>query len=409
MKKLVIFLSLLSLLSCKVVDDYKKDLCSDSNSDCYEKAFDTSSIVPDDIESSDAVNSAVIAKAQTYINDSYDASSDKHDSYGFIFGKEGSTFMHQGDGLMWNSVPLAAMCMMDSSSDYTFTTEIASLWNAIKTEMIMSDGRPRRHPLKDGANGTSISRDMVTGYLYMGAMAKYTNCSGVTSDYLTYLEKVRDYAINNNWELQNPAYLEKANSTTTKMGDNTKRMMVSVLKIYGGDYSSIVLDNPDINAMTAEMKLADWIAEKKFYCRQGFIGSCLKGANLGVFGAHLTFLHAVTANIEYKLLGSSTYFSEFDLDTLLYDAARIGNSVNHQNWLMVAAYRHFTGGTFNDVYKALDEIFPDVIPGEIEGTNSTTRGCTDFIWQRIGWEYCSGSSEVYTGNDFLQAFAWSKI
>ena len=129
---------------------------------------------------------------------------------------------------------------------------------------------------------------------------------------------------------------------------------------------------------------------------------------MGAFGSHLFYLQVVTHYLEYKITGSATYYSKSSLDTMLYDAARLGDSIDQNNWLMVAAYRHFNGGTFNDVNTFLNG-FPDVLPGEIEGTNATSRGCTDFMWQRVGWEHCSNNANTYVGNDLLQAYAWGKI
>ena len=84
---------------------------------------------------------------------------------------------------------------------------------------------------------------------------------------------------------------------------------------------------------------------------------------------------------------------------------KVGIEIGFPNWLFVASSRSHLMDmpTYNDVNEFLLDSFPENLPGE---SNAVAHwGCSDYIWQRIPGERCSGSAKEFIGLDFLILYA----
>ena len=396
MKKLFFIVLVPFLWSCKNTNTSIKDICASPSTVCYQSLPSSDSTIPVDGPKTNDNSISLKTRTNSYISQSFASGSPLHDSYGYLL-PNGSK--HPNDALMWNSVSLATMCMLNGKDNIDLSSEINSLWSTIKTNNFMADGRMIRHPMN--VDKRTFSNDMMLGFLYLGAMAKYTNCSQVTNDYLTKLNEAVTYLQNHNYDMQDPSSIGDSDSTTTVMSSNTKRSIQRVLNIYG---TTADLGSFGADSLLIQTQSAPWLAKNKYYCRNGYLGSCVRGLNAGIYGNHLFFIRVVIAKIE-KII-TKTGYSDNTLDEMLGNMAKVGNDFGYPNWLFVSAYRHFNSGTFNDVNDGLYTIFPDLLPSE---SNTTGWGCTDFIFQRVPMEPCSGDGEVQIGVDFLEARAFTKL
>ncbi len=369
----------------------------------------TSSIVPVDSEST-YDNAAVIAKAKTYIASSYAHGTSRHyDSYGLLLPKY-TDFEDDGDALAWTSVSLATMCMINKAyskgnltdSAFNLTTDISTLWTDMQNSVIKADGHLIRHP--DDTDGTSISKDHMSLWMNMLAMAKHTECEPIASEAGAIIKKFMDYGIANDWEMGESG--RTATSTTFLAG---RHALYDLNNLYSQGYTSDQLELATSGETTAlNTSVADFINENKYYCRQGYAGSCLRILNAGVFGNHLHFQTSIQFYIG-SLNNSSPVYTLAESTQFLANLAKVGQNVNQPNWLFVAGYRYFTmtNPTFNDINAHLADDWPDDLP--TENTAVTSRGCTDFQWQRVGWETCTGITKEYIGTDFLLLFAFTVL
>lgn len=356
-------------------------------------------------------NSTVISKAKTYIASSYNHTTSRHyDAYGLLLPKYNGTFEDKGDALAWTSVSLGTMCMINraylkgnlTDPAFDLSSDITQVWTDMKNSVIKPDGHLIRHP--DDTGGTSISKDHMSLFMNMLAIAKYTNCTQVTSDASTVLQNFIDYGIDNDWEMGEAG--RTALSTTLLTG---RHSLYDLNNLYNLGYTEDQLDlSTSGESTTLNTTVADYINENKFYCRQGFPGACLRIANSGVYGNHLHFQTSVQFRIG-ALNNLEPIYNISKTTLFLENMGKVGQSVGQPNYLFLAAYRHFVldNPTFNDINKHLDDAWPTDLPKE--NTPITTRGCTDFQWQRVGWEKCTNTSKEYIGTDFLLLFSYTVL
>ena len=398
MKKILTILAMLLLLvGCS--DDELRDWRFCENFDCtFGGIQETSSVPP---TNTSTTNSTLVlnTKALTYIEASYRAGSAMYDTHGLIVSRHADgTAKGQGDALLFNSISLSAMCLIDFAvtkgtlnATFDMTTDLTALWTSYKT-MQSTDGRLSRHPIYSTANNyTTISKDMLTGFYYLGAMAHKYNCEPIKSEYGAVIRSFADYAIANNWE----AGVGVTNNSQTKM--TGRHLLYSVMTLYGLDTSNLDLAT-SIYDLKTSAKYADYINENKYWCRSGYAAGCLKIANAGVFGNNLIFLSMEIAT------ATTALHSTADIKSWYYYLGKVGGSIGLPNWKFVTGYRNVNGITsVNDAENFLNDKFPTGLPKENNAIADW--GCAEYIWQRVPYEPCSSSDNTtYPGDDFLLMF-----
>ncbi len=338
------------------------------------------SILPKDKEKKDY---NVDSKAAHYMKVSAEGSR-FYDEYGLLLPIKDGVHKDQGDALIWNSVTLAALCLTGSDN-------VAYLWESIKT-LQTEDGRLFRHPIyADGVGKTSISKDGVLGFLYLGVIAKHTDCSPVEEEYGIMLAKFKDYVITHNYEM---GVGHKDISVTFLSDRHTLR---TVLRMYG--ISSEGLDfKTSVHDLSAAGFWAHTIFDLDYACQHGDANACSAKGTMGSFMNHLAFL---SVSIAYygSLYNEDSQYTQSQAKDLLKDMAGVGLDQKAYNWLFLTQLRVAQGGkTFKDVNKFLKESFPSDTPTETNGVKGW--GCTDYIWQRAPYQPCENDAH-YLGTDFL--------
>ena len=317
---------------------------------------------------------ALQVKAERYLVQQQDMK----DEYGLLLPKNwDGTPREHGDALMWNSIALASMCLIDDTEN---DFGIMSLFEAYQ-QLQAEDGRLFRHPtIRESNTRTTISKDQITGFLYLAKTAKDTECI-ISGGIGSMLQRFAEYARLHKWQIG----VGKTDITTTYWTD--RHLLKKVLQLYGLDTSGL-----DLKTSIHDTKGMSYIADDIFYthykCRKDGGGYCEIAKGTSVFPAHLAFLSAM-------IMGEVSSLKEL---------AKVGDNIGFNNWLFVTGYRTTQKRkTFNDVEKFLVEDFPDDLPNEINGVKGW--GCTDYIWQRAPLEKCDNDTRTNIGNDLIHVYA----
>ncbi|MGK0290010.1 MAG: hypothetical protein ACI86H_001465 [bacterium] len=363
-------------------------------------------------------------KALGFINSSYKIGSLFHDNYGLILPYElidsSNDVKHvdQGDSLMWNSIALSSMCMIQQAvqeqrlpAKYDLKPEIKALWNSIKNNLQLEDGRWIRHPsLITDKDQTQISNDLILGSLFMGTIAYHTNCDPVKSEYKVFVEKFADYGRTHKWEMGGDGYKHDLSVTWLK-DRSTLKMVLNLYDANTSDLSIYLPDDLQRLILKETLIFANYINKHKSKCLKGSKFDCaLIGGNkrgLSVFGNHLAFLKLNIGYIE-SLYKSNSLYKTDTLKDWYYYMGRIGDDINAPNWLFTAGYRssNLDKPTFHDAEKFLVLNYPNEYSGETEDHSIKEWGCTTYLWQRVPIERCNDNKNIrYTTIDFLFLFS----
>ncbi len=354
-------------------------------------------------------------RAMIYINASYNhLTSNQYDDYGYIlpYNHLSKSFEDKGDATAWTSVSLANMCMIQQSGFADLSKDISWVWDTLKVNSITKEGKLLRHP--DKAKNDNISNDAMSLWLYMLAMAKYTNCEPIVSEAPKYLKRFIEYGKRNKW-----VYGKEDMSVL-----RNRHSLFAVSKMYKLGYNYFDLDiGTSISGLQFSSNVADYVNENEYYCEESSwnVLSCLKILNLekihskrfggidgiGTTGNHLFFQQAVIMMIENELVNNPTY-DKIEIQKIMEGLGKVGDSINHPNWLFWSGYQYWSTKfpTFNSTNKFLTENFKDTLPNKNNGVKDW--GCTPFIWQRVPGEDCNEESNTtYIGTDYLNAFAYT--
>lgn len=399
MKKILLVLSLF-ISSCgyspfrEAWDDIKGD------------ATETSSEVPKDKNSS-YDNIWLLNKGLVYINQSYRATSRHYDQYGLLLPTKPTGmggFKDQGDALLFNSFALANMCQIQQlvnekklSKDFDLSNEIQSLGNNYQNYLQTKDGALIRHPdFIANKSYTSVSKDGIAGFLYLGSKVFESNCS-FKDQYKIMVINFLNFVKANNWEMS----ITKKDLSVTKLTD--RHYLAMVLNLY--DITADLDLGTSYHDLKSQTEYADYVnqnvsrcKELKYFTDNAF---CQLFDGTAVSGNHLTYLGLQVAIVEAKYKKNSQYTLGLLKDYSL-NMAKVGDSVGAYNWLFVSGYRRYYERTFNDIAEFLLNNFPENIPTETNGVLGW--GCTDYIWQRTPFEKCNQDDTEYLGNDFLIVF-----
>lgn len=320
------------------------------------------------------------------------------DEYGLLLPKLGGAFIQQGDALLWNSIALASFCLLHSE------TETLELWNSFK-HLQTEDGRLFRHPLlKDGVYTTSVSKDGILGFLFLGAISKETNCI-IQEHYKTSLEKFAQYVVKHDYEMG----VGETDLTVTYLSDrHTLRM---VLRLF--DLPSEHLDfKTSVHDLYFQTRNSNAVYNHNADCKNPvkspfMVEFCSSDWFPGVFGNHLTYLSVYIAFVEAKNIENPVHSMGRIKDYTKY-LAQTGIEKGTLYWPFVQLYRITRRQfLFEDINSELMKMFPEKPPSEsnqVEGW-----GCTDYIWQRIPFQKCNNDSTQYLGLDLLLPFSISRF
>ena len=322
-------------------------------------------------------------KAELYLSKSF---SMLRDEYGLLLPNNGyGTFIDQGDALIWNSIALASLCLIGDQE------KIDDLWVSYITNLQMPDGSLIRHPtLKSGVGVSSISRDGITGFLFLGSIAWITKCS-IFPEYGERLQRFADYGANKNWLVgAHPGDI-------TPITD--RHLIKMVLSLYNRDTSNLSLKT-SIHNLSFQVSIANEVNKYTHECKKGIQRSCDLVKHFSPFVSHLAFLSVVIARID-AMNNPNPTDSLPDTESWLLTLSAVGDDIGFNNWLFVAGYRKFVrdDATYRDIHKFIAEDFPHTLPTESNGVSGW--GCTDYIWQRSPGEYCSDSKTIHIGQDLL--------
>ena len=417
MKKLLIscfvFISLL-LIGCG--DNSIKEL-----SDVINFTIDTNtpSTIREDSESTN-FKTEVIAKAKVYIQDSYKIGSVHYDKYGYILPKGSAGFEGQGDAFGWTMKALSNMCKIQKAyedgkltdSAFDMSSDISTTWNNMLLNSF-DGGRPFRHP--DDLTGSSISRDHMGYFIELGAVAKQVNCTQITATYGAKFTEYIQYGIDHNWEYGAEGRTAPA---TTKM--TSRHTMLVINNLYNLGFTKDDLDySSSLHNISIAASLSDFEYSNKFLCQQGYSGACLRIGNVGVYGLMLNFTGLQVLYIDNKLNSDPIYIKS-DLDIIAANFGKTGDKMSlplggyeerFPNWMFLTGYRFWneSSPTYNDIWRHLEEDWPETLPRENLGVyDGTIQMCTDNVIQRVVPENCNLNDDTeYVGNDYLQIFAYT--
>ena len=365
--------------------------------DCSLPITDTNSVPPTDNYSA----MDLTTQSTTYLQ-SYKTGSQFYDTYDLLLPIDpNGSFIHTGDALIWNAVALSTMCVLQYdisknklNSSYDVSKEMTLLWTAFKNNLILSTGTIIRHP--DSTSNTSISRDAITGFLFLGAIAKQYNCTTISNDFGSILSTFISYGKTNKWDFATSS--EKSKPSTTVLND--RHMLQATANIYGLSVDVDLLTS--IHNHKENMKMMDIIYESRHKCRLGYPDACLRVGNSAVYSTHLTSMTNFIFYIDSKQSTNPVYTNSEIKDMSFY-LGRVGGSISAYNWLYVMEYRIINNSVSNnDVANALSSLFPSELPRE---NNPTKYGCDEFIWQRVTYNRCSNNNTRYIGSDYLLVFA----
>ena len=355
------------IISCAIYDNFKEVVDTSSDTNYYR------------------LNES---KAELYVKNAFGI---HKDSYGLLLPlNSDNSFRDQGDALIWNSVYVASLCLSDMFQD-----ERWELWQSIRDNLITEEGRPYRHPSKmQGTKSTSISKDGMIGFLYLGAIVKYTNCPNIVDEYPTFVERMYKYGKSNDWEYG----IGNTETSVTLMANQMS--LDIVLKLYGIKHSV------PVHIKDAYAALEMPALYKKLHKCQNKGEECDAAKGLGAFQIHLNYLATVIAHIGTIVNGTPRYSSE-ETEQFLLALSNVGLEQGYPNWLYIATYRHFVTKlpTYNDVNEYLSGFPAFTLPNETIGAGPY--GCTDYIWQRVMPQGCSENGREYIGADYLHAWAWT--
>jgi hypothetical protein len=322
----------------------------------------------------------VAIKARTYIQ------AIQYDEYNLALPVRDNEFIDQGDALLFNSLLLAAFCILQEPS-------AERLWDAYQQVQI-SDGRLVRHPsLAAGKEATSISKDGVVGFLFLGSILIDHGCAAQQQVYKQMLDKFVHYAVSHNYELG----VGKTDPSVTLLTD--RHVLRMVMKLYDLDHS--VLDTKfSGHDIRYSAKIAPTVFRYNLHCKNGNAEAC-KIQMPGTFTIHLTFLSTSIALVDAKHNYNAQY-SIPEVQEMLQQLASVGVEENVLNYLYLGKYWKETNQPVDDVFLFLLNNFPLLTSERQEVIGF---GCTDYVWQRTPYESCNQSDTRYVGVDFLLAYA----
>jgi len=325
----------------------------------------------------------------------FEVGSENYDQYSLLLPIENGTHIKKGDALIFNSVALASMCMLEG-----FDSERVVLWDAVKG--LQKNGTFIRHP--ESQAKLSISKDQLTGFFYLAAIAKYTDCDPVVGDMPAILASLKQYGVSHDWEMATG----KTDRSTTLWLD------FHILKAIYGMYD---LENSDfdlsrsIHYVEASSIVAPQLAYMAYLCRSGEDKlACVDGKPVPVFGNHLLALTIAIFAVDSRVSKHPLY-KKSKTNEWLKNISEVGDEFGYRNWLFFSMYSYFTGkgkGYKNNIDDFLVNWFPDQT-GEEKDHAVLGWGCSEYIWQRVPPETCSGSPVYYTGIDFLHLYSWSRM
>ncbi|MBF0239030.1 MAG: hypothetical protein HQM12_15115 [SAR324 cluster bacterium] len=404
MKSIAVLLLLFSILtSCASDADCERRFAGT----CLQEKIDTQPEQPVQDNPRRNVNETILnAKALRYLEQSYRQGSALHDEYGLLRPYQTSTseHIHAWDALFWNSLSLSAMCLIQASVDlrrlpgtFQLETEIAELWTHFKQNLQTRDGRLYRHPdYQNGVLSTSISRDGIIGFLFLGAVAKDSGCAGVTFDYRYRLILLKEYALNHHDEMG----VGQTNAKETKLRD--KPLLNMLLKMYHIDPVEDT-DVPSADDMQPLLEHAESIYQTDLACQSGDVTLC-KNNNIRFYLLHLHFLR----NLVFWFDHQHNKIPEHTLDDITEKArllALVGNRYHYYNWLFITGYRMIhSPRSYRDASYYLQNNFPENLPTNQQGV--ADHGCAEYIWQKVDYDLsCAPIEDVtYIGTDFLLLF-----
>lgn len=317
------------------------------------------------------------------------------DEYGLLLPKEGTQFKDQGDALLWNSIAVATHCLL-KENDKAF-----ALWQSVK-KLQTSDGRLFRHPiLHNGLDRTSVSKDGVIGFLFMGAIIYETSCFPMVLEYGERLEMFSEYVRKHNYEMG----VGVTEPSTTFLLD--RHLLKSVLKLYDKNHEDMDYKT-SLHDLSVSAESAPYIFNNKFICdfashQKPF---CSSLEYVSVFPSHLTFLSVMTSWIDWKH-NMNPLHERNDLIQYSDSLARSGVDIGFPNALFITGSEIINESyDFKFAAHQLNTLFPDHLPSEKNGVRQW--GCTDYIWQRLPKEPCDQSTTEYLGFDFLLPYALIK-
>ena len=327
------------------------------------------------------------------------------DSYGIYLPiKNGDTFIDQGDALIWNSLLLAAYCRINMDLSFNLDSIIERDWWLYKDNFILQDGRPIRHPdLADGLTKSgSISKDGLTGFYVLGAVAYDTSCEPVKSEFSEVVTRVAKYAKGHDWLLGAP-------------GSGKKKLILSYLlnRIYLSDLLQLYGERRIVKRNRVLVDLSEHASNDAGEFRNKT--KCLRGDDIACIQADKN--SSTTWHLHHENLISHAIFTKHDIEDPYYTRKQIGkfrksmakigrsdrfrDGTTMSNWLFVLPWRINSGRSYFDIVRFLTRKFTDQLPNK-----STPIGnwkCTVMIWQRNPLENkCDPDrDEEYLGLDFL--------
>lgn len=334
---------------------------------------------------------ALNKKASVYLTEL----EEHHDEYGLLLPREGTEFKDQGDALLWNSIAVAVYCLL-KENDKAF-----ALWQSVK-KLQTSDGRLFRHPsLKDGVGRTSISKDGVIGFLFMGAMIYETSCFPMVLEYGDHIEKFAEYVRSHHYEMG----VGVTDPTVTFLGD--RHLLKSVLRLYDRSHENLDYKT-SLHDLSVSAEAAPYIFNNKFLC--DFINHqnplCPALEQVSVFPSHLTFLSVITSWVDWKH-NMNPLHERNELIQYSDSLARSGVDIGFPNALFITGSEVINESyDFKFAANQLNTLFPEHLPSEKNAVRQW--GCTDYIWQRLPKESCNQSGTGYLGLDFLLPYALIK-